>query len=369
MRSAHRTAAVLDVMRKSSEGPTATLFTDLTDVRWLSGFSGSNAWLLVRGDESWLFTDGRYMEQARHELATHECPAAIVDCRSSSAMLHAVAARLRGDDVVWIQSNHMTMSTHVSLADAVPSTLVAAPAALSTIRRIKDPDEIAVIERACLIADGALADCAHLASHRCTERDLRDELEYRMRRLGADGPSYDTIVATGPTNSAMPHHRPDRTVIEEGHSLVIDVGALVDGYHSDMTRSYLIGQVSSELTDLYGLVLEAHLAGLAAVGPGVAVADVHGACWRVFEDAGMAEYFVHGTGHGVGLVIHEEPFVNARSDAILEVGDVVTVEPGLYRVGLGGIRVEDLVVVTESGYRSLNTSAKEPTCPPSPPMT
>ena len=369
MTAALRTAKVLELMTASSNRPTAVLFTDLTDIRWLTGFTGSSAWLLVRQGEQFLFTDGRYVEQADRELRAHQSSATVIECRSASAMVAALSRVVRPDDRVWFQSTHVTVSSHASLTSALACTLEAAPSDLSRIRRIKDDGEIANIERACRIADTALAECVRFIGSGCTERDLRDELDHRMRRLGADGPSYDTIVATGPSNSAMPHHRPDATVIESGHSLVIDVGALVDGYHSDMTRSFLVGDASPDLTAMYDLVLESHLAGLSHVRAGVPVAEVHAACHEVFAAAGMAEYFVHGTGHGVGLVIHEEPFVNSVSDAVLQAGDVVTVEPGLYRVGLGGIRVEDLVVVTDTGCRPLNISAKEPTCPPSPPTT
>lgn len=369
MTASLRTTKVRELMSASDNRPTAVLFTDLHDIRWLTGFTGSNAWLLVRHDEQLLLTDGRYVEQAGRELLEHQSPASVVECRTASAMIESLSRVLRPDDSVWFQSTHMTFASHASLASSLRCALVAAPPDLARIRRTKDDVEISRIERACRIADTALAECIGLIGTRCTERDLRDELDHRMRRLGAEGPSYDTIVATGPTNSAMPHHRPDGTVIESGHSLVIDVGALVDGYHSDMTRSFLIGEISPELAAMYDLVLTSHLAGMSRVRAGVPVAEVHAACLEVFAEAGMAEYFVHGTGHGVGLVIHEEPFVNSVSEAVLRAGDVVTVEPGLYRVGLGGIRVEDLVVVTDTGCRPLNISAKEPTCPPSPPTT
>jgi Xaa-Pro aminopeptidase len=194
-------------------------------------------------------------------------------------------------------------------------------------------------------------------------------LEIRMRELGADGPSYETIVAAGPVNAARPHHRPTDTVIETGHTVIIDVGALYDGYHSDMTRTFFIGEPTSQQREMYEIVLAAQCAGIAAVEQGLSTAELDGVCRDVVTEAGFGEWFSHGTGHGVGLLIHEDPFINHTGDLRLQVGDVVTVEPGVYREGFGGIRVEDLVVVTENGCRVLTASPKDSPCPPSPPTT
>lgn len=202
-----------------------------------------------------------------------------------------------------------------------------------------------------------------------TEADVRMELEYRMRRHGADGPSYDTIVASGPEHAARPHHHATRRTIVEGDTVVIDVGGLVDGYHSDMTRSYVVGEPTREQRDLYDLLLQVQHAGLGAVRAGVAAKDVDAVCRTMLTDAGYADWFLHSTGHGVGLVIHEDPFENPTSTTTLVRGDVVTVEPGLYRVGFGGFRIEDLVEVTEGGCRTLTSSPKDTPCLPSPPTT
>ena len=214
------------------------------------------------------------------------------------------------------------------------------------------------------VADQALAQVLPMLLNEASERNVRDQLDYLMHQLGADGPSYDTIVATGPINSARPHHSPTDTRIEEGHTLIIDVGALVIGYHSDMTRSYVIGEMNAEQVHAYEAVREAQAAGVALAGPGVATREVDAVCRKVLHEAGLAEMFNHGTGHGVGLLIHEDPYLNSSSTAILQPGDVVTIEPGVYRGGFGGLRVEDLIVVTESSNRTLNTSPKEPTCLP-----
>jgi len=253
-------------------------------------------------------------------------------------------------------------------------TLVGLDGVVEAERRTKDDGEIARMAEACRIADAALAEVAPLllaggGTGRPTEAEVRNLLEIRMRELGASGPSYETIVATGPINAALPHHRPTDTPIEEGHTVVIDVGALYDGYHSDMTRSYVVGEPSALQRELYELVLDAQVRGVEAVAAGLSTKELDAVCRDTITAAGYGDWFTHGTGHGVGLLIHEDPFVGRASDLILQVGDVVTVEPGVYREGFGGIRVEDLVVVTSTGCRSLTKTPKDSPCPPSPPTT
>jgi Xaa-Pro aminopeptidase len=219
---------------------------------------------------------------------------------------------------------------------------------------------------ACRIADAALAE---IVLEGRTEAQVRNQLEVRMRELGASGPSYETIVATGPIHAARPHHRPTDTVIEAGHTVIIDVGALYDGYHSDMTRTFFIGEPTPQQLELYDIVLSAQRAGVAAVEAGLSTAELDAVCRDAITDTGYGDWFSHGTGHGVGLLIHEDPFINRTGDLKLQVGDVVTVEPGVYREGFGGIRVEDLVVVTDNGCRVLTASPKDSPCPPSPPTS
>lgn len=337
------------------------------DVRWLCGFTGSNGWLVVGRDDIAFLTDGRYRDQAQIEARTlgleidpicvepGERPADIV-----SRLVPKGAAGVR----VFFQAADLDVARFRELESALGPVLEPAPK-IEFLRRCKDAWEIEAMARAAEIADEALMLVAPMLSEQPTERDVRDELEYRIRRLGAEGPSYDTIVASGPVNSAKPHHRPDSTVIEEGHAVVIDVGALVDGYHSDMTRTFLIGDVDPELAAMYDIVREAQSRAVEAVAPGVSCADVDRACRSLFEELGLEKYFIHGTGHGVGLAIHEEPFIGRSTSRALEPGDVVTVEPGLYRMGLGGVRIEDLLVVTDTDRRFLTTLPKDSPCLPS----
>lgn len=345
----------------------AILLTRAEDIRWLTGFTGSYGWLLVDSSGLRLITDGRYTDQAGAQSAAAGVVLEVCTVTAGLGLVALVAANLAGTSALWFQPSDLTVGAFDEVRRTCTVELRALDRQWDSLRRRKDAGELQLMTRACDIADEALAQSRHLLTAGVTERDVRDELEYRMRRLGADGPSYETIVASGPDNAARPHHRPTSTPIVEGHTVVIDVGALVQGYHSDMTRSFVVGEMSPEQCEIYAAVERAQQAGVDAVAPGVSARDVDAACRKVLQEAGLVDLFTHGTGHGVGLAIHEEPFLNAVSPAILELGEVVTVEPGVYRGGFGGFRVEDLVVVTETGCRRLTNSPKDPTCLQSPP--
>lgn len=354
-------------VRERFDGIDALLVSDLTNIRWLTGFSGSNGWVLLSRDDITLVTDGRYGVQAAHQLAAAGVPADVLVGTSGTALLQHLVDLAGRHRHLGFEADHVSFDQHAKWAAAFGTTLVPAAGLVEAARRTKDPAEVEAIARAAAIADAALAEVAPALGDGFTEAQVRNRLELRMRELGASGPSYDTIVATGPSNAALPHHRPTDTRIEPGHTLIIDVGALVDGYHSDMTRSFVIGEASAHQRELYDLVLAAQMAGVAAVRPGVTTAELDAACRTVIAEAGYGEWFSHGTGHGVGLLIHEDPFINAAGGYTLHAGDVVTVEPGLYREGFGGFRVEDLVVVTTDGCRVLTSSPKGSPCLPSPP--
>ena len=347
----------------------ALLVTDLTNIRWLTGFTGSNAWVVLRPDSLTLVTDGRYGVQAAQQMDAVGVVGDVVVGATGGVCLDLVAQACAACKQVAFEAAHVTYHQHTQYRSVIAAELVPTTGIVEAERRVKDDAEIDAMARACRIADQALAEVAPLLGDGLTEAQVRNRLELRMRELGASGPSYDTIVATGPRNAALPHHRPTDTVIEHGHTVIIDVGALVDGYHSDMTRTFVVGEPTPLQDELYQLVLTAQQAGVAAVRPGMSVKELDGVCRGIIDEAGYGDWFTHGTGHGVGLLIHEDPFVNRAGDAILQVGDVVTVEPGVYREGFGGVRVEDLVVVTSDGCRVLTTSPKDSPCPPSPPTT
>jgi Xaa-Pro aminopeptidase len=342
------------------DGCDAVLYTDLVDVRWLTGFTGSNGWVVVTANELVLGTDGRYGERARAETASS---GATVIAETSRARLHErLVESLSGARRVGLDPTSISHVEWQRLATDIPLEPTHSLVALE--RRVKDDAEIERMTAAAAAADAALADVEQIlfttVDSPVTEADIRNELEYRMRLHGADDRSYDTIVASGPEHAARPHHDASHRVIVEGDTVIIDVGALVEGYHSDMTRSYVIGEPTAQQREIYALVEAAHDAGVAALRPGLAARDLDAVCRGIFEDAGRLEWYLHGTGHGVGLQIHESPFHSQVSDEVIVAGNVVTVEPGLYRVGFGGFRIEDLLVVTETGSRPLTNTAPRP---------
>ena len=356
-----------DVVRCGLDGATL-LVSNPSNIRWLTSFGGSLGWVVVGPDRTALVTDGRYAERAGADLAAAGL-AGVVDVvvGTTRPQLRDHVVALAGAGPVRAESDHLTHAQWLDLAAEL--TLVPDDGTVARLRRVKDRGELARMAHAAAIADTALAAVAPTLGDGLTEADVRDELEYRMHRAGADGPSYDTIVASGPDNAARPHHHTGRRRIVEGDTVIIDVGALVDGYHSDMTRSFVVGAPSAEQAAVYDLVLEAQLAGLDAVRAGGTAREVDTACRGLIADRGYGDWFLHGTGHGVGLDIHEDPFASQVSTAELLVGDVVTVEPGLYRGGFGGFRIEDLVEVTADGGRRLTHLSKDSPCLPSPPTT
>ena len=341
-------------------GCDAVLFTDLVDVRWLTGFTGSNGWVVLTASELVLGTDGRYGDRARAETATS---GATVIAETSRVKLHErLVESLAGTASVGLDPASTTYAEWQRLATDI--VLEPTDSLVGLQRRIKDAAEIERMTAAARAADAALGDVESIlfatVDSPVTEADVRNELEYRMRLHGADDRSYDTIVASGPDHAARPHHEASQRTIIEGDTVIIDVGALVDGYHSDMTRSYVIGEPTEEQREVYALVEASHAAGVAALRPGMSARDLDTVCRDVFDQAGRLDWYLHGTGHGVGLQIHESPFHSQASDEVIVAGNVVTVEPGLYRVGFGGFRIEDLLVVTETGSQPLTHTVPRP---------
>ncbi len=337
------------------------------DIRWLSGFTGSTAQLLVDcfAGVGHLFVDGRYVERASSEVAKAQAPVEVHLVESGESIEERIA-RMVNEAVVQLDDSHLSAAHFTKLTRGLKIEIASSP--LDEARRRKDQNELSLIEKAATIADGALLS---LLSHGLvgrTEREVQRELDELMRAAGADDVGFDTIVATGP-NGARPHHEPGHTRIEDGHMVVIDFGAEVAGYRSDTTRTVQVGNVSPELLDMFRIVEEAQAAGVAAVRAGVVGSDIDRAVRKVFSREGVEHEYVHGTGHGVGLYIHEPPIFSPRCEAVLAANEVVTVEPGLYRKGVGGVRIEDLVVVGDKNCRILTNTPKELLCPRSPRTT
>jgi Xaa-Pro aminopeptidase len=332
-------------------GCDALVVSDVTNVRWLTGFTGSAGVLVVRPHDLVLVTDGRYQSQAADQLAAAGVTAEIEITRETTSRLASV---VDGIGRVGLEADHVTWDVHQRWADAMSATLVPTVGLLLGLRAVKDDGEVDRLERAAQIADAALSEVRHLLLDRPTEREFARALESAMLDGGAQAPSFETIVASGP-NGARPHARPSDRVIGAagGELVVLDFGALYDGYHSDMTRTLVVGEPTPTQTRMLDVVRESQQAGVATVRAGAQAVAVDAACRAVIDDAGWGEAFVHGTGHGIGLVIHEEPRISPESTALLAPGHCVTVEPGVYLPEHGGVRIEDSVVVTATGCRHL----------------
>jgi Xaa-Pro aminopeptidase len=335
----------------------ALLVTNLVNVRYLTGYSGSNGVALVGVHDLRCFvTDFRYVTQARQQVHGFEQRVG-----ENDLLDEAIAALPQGDLRLGIEDQHMSVRTFDRLREALPASVELVPSGggIEQLRMVKDADEVARIRAAAELADAALQ--ATLAGGLAgrSERDVALALEAEMRRLGADRPSFDTIVAHA-DHGALPHAVPRDVEIAPGNLVTIDWGAQLDGYCSDCTRTFSAGRApSDEAREIYELVLRAQLTGLGAIAPGVSGRDADGAARAVIEEAGHGEHFGHGLGHGVGLEIHEAPRLSKTSSATLAAGHVVTVEPGVYLPGELGVRIEDLVLVTDDGNERLNTLPKD----------
>ena len=341
----------------------ALVVTTLANVRYLTGFSGSAGVLTVTRDGALLTTDGRYRTQSAEQIEKAGA-AAQVDITIGPVTEQRKAAQsvlaagtitrvgLEADTVSW-----SAQRTWAGLLNA--DRLVPTSNAVEALRERKDAAEIARMERAAAIADAALFEVLPLMSQGVTEEHFALELDTAMRRGGAESTAFETIVAAG-ENSAKPHHHPGGRRINAGDPVVVDFGATFEGYRSDMTRTFCVGSdPEGELARVFAVVGESQAAGAAAVRPGISAKEVDDVCRRIIAEAGWAERFEHGTGHGVGLDIHEAPTVSQLGTAILAPGFVVTVEPGVYLPGHGGVRVEDTLVVTEDGARPLTRFTKD----------
>lgn len=339
------------------QGLDAVLVTNLLNVRYLTGFTGSNGALLVRTGGADLFgTDGRYTTQAGTQVPDVEL---LVD-RGTVGALTAAAA---GVGRLGFESHDVTVDGLRALERVLEGSateLVGVRRAVEVLRAVKDDDEVDALRRACTVADQALAELAAEGALRPgrTELAVGRELDARMLSLGAESPSFETIVATG-ANSAIPHHRPDTTELRDGDFLKLDFGATVDGYHSDMTRTLVLGHAADWQREVYALVQASQAAGRDALAVGAEVTAIDAASRDVIVAAGHGEHFTHGLGHGVGLEIHEAPGISALGAGRLAAGMAVTVEPGVYLPGHGGVRIEDTLVVTTDEPELLTLTSKE----------
>jgi Xaa-Pro aminopeptidase len=336
----------VDSLRASLEEP--LLVTNGVNVRYLVGFSSSNAALFVEPERVRLFTDFRYAETARAVEGVE-----FVETKRS--LVGALAELL--DGTVGFEADAVSYASWEVLR-AGGLELVPRRGVVEALRAVKDESELEKIRRAGEITSEGYARLADERFVGRTERELAWRLEDLFRELGADAPAFESIVASGP-NAAKPHARPTDRTMEAGETIVIDAGAMVEGYNADCTRTFATGPLPEELKAAYQVTLEGQLAGLEAVRAGVTGIDADAAARDKIEAAGLGEHFGHGLGHGVGLEVHEAPRLSRESSDTLVAGNVATVEPGVYLAGLGGIRIEDLVVVTDGEPEILTSFTKD----------
>ncbi len=326
--------------------------SDLINVRYLTGFTGSNAAVLVGTDPAAdrIGTDSRYLTKVAEQSGDLE----VVIARNCLGELVEHAGK-DGAVRIGFEEHIVTVAAHRDL----DGDLVGTSGLVERLREVKDAGEVDLLRRACAVADEALAAIIErgLLSPGRTEREVARALEWEMYERGADAVSFETIVAAG-ANSAIPHHRPTSAALAAGDFVKIDFGAAVAGYHSDMTRTYVLGHAADWQREIYDLVAAAQAAGRAALSPGADLRGVDAAARSVIADAGYGDKYVHGLGHGIGLQIHEAPGIGSAAAGTLPCGAAVTVEPGVYLPGRGGVRIEDSLVVTEGGPDLLTTTDK-----------
>jgi Xaa-Pro aminopeptidase len=337
-------------------GVDALLVTQPENRRYLSGFTGSAGWLIVSPDRAVLLTDSRYWEQVGREAPDWEL------ARLTGVPFPVLAEQLQaaGAGRVGLESQHVTVDLLANLGKELPGVeWVPLKDTVEALRAVKDEAEIAAVRRAVALTDEALAHALAGLRPGMTEGEVAWAIESYMRTHGASAVAFEPIVASGP-NGALPHARPSDRPIQAGEPVVFDIGCVVDGYCSDLTRTVSLGRPSDRVLEVWEIVFQAQQAAEAAICPGLAGKDADAAARAVIEAAGYGEQFGHGLGHGVGLVVHEKPGAGRLSTDVLAAGNLVTVEPGIYLPGEFGVRIEDLVLVTEDGVEILSQSPKEP---------
>ncbi len=336
-------------------GVKAFYVTGPENLIYLSGFSGSTGALLLHAGKPYLLTDFRYIEQAGRECPGFE----IIEVKGSypEALLDIV--KKNDFSPLGCEGEHLTYNQFSAFkAKLAGIELKPLSGVVEAVRLCKDENEIQSIVEAVRLADEAFREILPVIRTGVSEQEIALRLEYFMRRMGADKTAFDTIVASGP-RSALPHGVASSRVIQEGDLVTMDFGAVYCGYHSDITRTIVMGRPQKKQEDIYSIVLEAQMKAISVLRAGVKASDVDRAARDIIEHMGYGEYFGHGTGHGVGLSIHENPSLSLKDDTVLKAGMVVTIEPGIYLPGWGGIRIEDTVLVEDNGCRVLTRSPKE----------
>lgn len=356
--SQHATAQRVQNVRawlQNSEAD-ALLVSNNYNRRYLSGFTGSSGWLLIGANAALLITDSRYTEQAGKQAQDYT----VVSQVGQVAPLLLDLCKQHGYGRLAFESDHVSVAAYDTYREAFEGEveLVASQGVVEDLRVAKDTDEVAALQHAITIADNALDELLKWIRPGVTEKDVAWRLEVLMREAGAEALSFPSIVAAGP-NGAMPHHRPGNDLIPRDTFIVMDFGCIAGGYCSDMTRTVALGTPSPEMQEIYRLVFKAQEAAAAQVRAGMTGVEADALAREVIKAAGHGDHFGHGLGHGVGLEIHEAPRLSPLAgDTPLPAGAVVSIEPGVYLPGVGGVRIEDLVVLREDGAEVLTGSPK-----------
>lgn len=334
----------------------AVMVTHLPNIRYLTGFTGSNGILLsIRGRQTF-FTDGRYTEQAGQEV--HGSKVVI----AKGSLVQDAAKQIASAKITKLgfEADRLTVTAYQALKKTLPKSvkLVPTTSIVDRIRMVKDEHELELIKEAVIVGADLLTPAIETIRSGIRESEVAAEIEYAARRWGAEGMSFETIVAAG-ERSALPHGRASNALIPKRGFVILDLGVILHGYCSDMTRTVHAGSVSRRFREIYSAVLEAQEAAIQAVMPGATAGNVDHAARAVLKRAGLDKYFIHSTGHGVGLEIHEQPRIARDQAEVLKPGMVITIEPGVYLPGEGGVRIEDMVVVTEHGHQILTPATKE----------
>lgn len=338
----------------------ALLVTHLPNLRYLTGFTGSAGVLLVSEKKLVMFTDGRYKEQARMEVeGAHVMVGRKPALTAAGEWLKRHGKKL-GLKMLGIEAQHMTVAQRGQLQKVLRShlRLREAPPVVEELRMVKDEEEINCIRAAVRLGAGLLDVALKMIRPGRKEIEVAAEMEYEARKAGAEGMSFETIIASG-SRSALPHGRASTAAIPATGFVVCDFGIILAGYCSDMTRTVHVGEPTGDVQKMYDAVREAQQAAIDCVRPGVSVGEVDQAARKALTARGLSKYFTHSTGHGVGLEIHEAPRVARGQHELLRGGMVITIEPGVYVPGVGGVRIEDMVVVNESGCEVLTPTSKE----------
>lgn len=333
----------------------AILITSESNRKYLSGFTGSTGYLLVSEQEALFITDFRYVDQAKEQ-----CPDFVV-IDNERKMNQALKDSIEKLNIrqLGFEKDHVTYGQYSEWKGFIHSAqLVPTSGLIEELRLIKDETEIGHIRKAVEIADQTFTHILGVIRPGVKEEDIAIEMEFYMRKLGASGASFDTIVASG-VRSALPHGRASSKVIQEGELVTLDFGAIYNGYVSDITRTVAVGEVSSQLKEIYAVCLDAQLTGVNNIKAGMSGKEADALCRDVITKAGYGDNFGHSTGHGIGLEVHEGPNASVASEIILQPGMLLTVEPGIYISGIGGVRIEDDIIITTHGNEILSKSTKE----------